>query len=47
MQAVTQGIRQGIRWTLLVVPKDVVYADDIGLLSDKHQVAHQKADRLS
>ena len=47
MRTATQGRRQAILWTLMTVPGDLDYADENGLLSSKHQDAHQKAGRLS
>ena len=47
MQTVTQGRCQLIQWTLMTVQEDLDYADNIGLLSSKHQDAQQKAERLS
>ena len=47
MRTVTQGRRQGIRWTLSTVLEDLDNADDIGLISNKYQDAQQKSERLS
>ena len=47
VRTVTQGRRQGIRWTLMTVLEGPDYTDDIGLLSSKHQDSQQKAERLS
>ena len=47
MRTVTQGRHQGIRWILMTVLRDLHYADDISILSSKHQDDQQKAERLS
>ena len=47
MRTVTQGRRQGILWILMTVLEDLDYADDISLLSSKHQEGLPKAERLS
>ena len=47
MRSVTQGRRLGIRWALFTVLEDLDYADDIGLLSNKHQDAQQIAEVFS
>ena len=47
MRTITQGRRQCIQWTLMTVLDNLDYADDIGLLSSKHQDAQQKSERLS
>ena len=37
MQNVTDGERQGLQWSLTSTLEDLDYADDIGLLSNRHQ----------
>ena len=37
MQNVTDGKRQGLHWSLTSTLEDLDYADDIGLLSNRHQ----------
>ena len=46
-RTVTNARRQGIHWTLMTVLEDLDYADDIGLLSCKHQDAQKSAKRPS
>ena len=46
MRCSTQGKRQGIQWTLTSVLEDLDYADDIGLLSHRHQDAQSKTESL-
>lgn len=47
MRNVTEGRRQGIQWTLTTVLEDLDYADDLGLLSSRHQDIQQKTETLS
>ncbi len=42
MRSVTRGKHQGIQWTLTSLLEDLDYADDLGLLSHKHQEIQQK-----
>ena len=47
MKNVTQGKRQGLQWTLTSVLEDLDYADDLGLLANRHQDIQHKTDHLS
>ena len=47
MRNVTDGRRQGLQWTLTSVLEDLDYADDLGLLSHRHQNIQQKTDLLN
>jgi len=47
MRNVTDGRRQGLQWTLTSVLEDLDYADDLGLLSHRHQDIQQKTDLLN
>ena len=47
MRNVTRDKRQGIQWTMTSVLEDLDYADDIGLLSQRHQDMQQKTKDLS
>ena len=47
MRRVTQDKKQGIQWTLTSVLEDLDYADDLGLLSSRHQDIQHKTDCLS
>ena len=46
LKQTTQGKRQGIQWTLSSVLEDIDYADDIALLSRRHQDAQAKTSGL-
>ncbi len=46
MRSITQGKSQGIQWTLTSLLEDLDYADDLGLLSHKHQDIQQKTEKL-
>jgi len=47
MRNVTDGRRQSLQWTLTSVLEDLDYADDLGLLSHRHQDIQQKTDLLN
>ena len=47
LRRVTEEKRQGIQWNLTSVLEDLDYADDVGLLSHRHQDIQQKIERLS
>ena len=47
MKRVTEEQRRGIQWTLLSSLEDLDYADDIALMSHRHQDIHQKTESLS
>ena len=47
MRRVTQDKRQGIQWTMTSVLEDLDYADDLGLLSSRHQDIQRKTEDLS
>ena len=47
MRQVTAGRRTGIQWTFTKQLEDLDYADDISLLSDRHQAAQEKLCRIA
>ena len=47
MRATTADTRRGIQWTLTTVLEDLDYADDLGLLSNKHKDAQEKVTLLA
>ena len=46
MRSTTKGKRTGIRWKFTTQLEDLDYADDIALLSSKHQHMQEKTERL-
>ena len=46
MRTVTDGKRKGLQWSLTTTLEDLDYADDIGLLSNRHQDIQAKSDSL-
>jgi peptidoglycan hydrolase CwlO-like protein len=46
MQQSTTGRRTGIQWTFTKQLEDLDFADDIALLSHKHQYAQEKLNRV-
>lgn len=47
MKNIKKGKRQGLQWTLTSILEDLDYADDLGLLSSRHQDIQQKTELLS
>jgi hypothetical protein len=47
MRETTKDKRREIQWTLTSVIEDLDFADDIGLLSNRHQDIQEKIQRLS
>ena len=43
----TKNGNRGIRWTLTSILEDLDYADDIGLLSNRHKNMQEKMDKLT
>ena len=46
MRNVTDGKRQALQWSLTSTLDDLDYADDIGLLSNRHQDIQAQSDSL-
>ena len=46
MHETTSEKKRGIRWTLAAVLEDLDYADDVGLLSSKHQDIQEKTNKF-
>ena len=47
MRRTTDGVKRGIQWGLLDQLEDLDFADDLGLLSTKHQDLQEKSTRLA
>lgn len=47
MKNITQGKKQRLQWRLPSILEDLDYADDLGLLSSRHQNIQQKTELLS
>ncbi|KAI0228948.1 putative uncharacterized transposon-derived protein F52C9.6 [Lamellibrachia satsuma] len=47
MIEITKNGNRGIRWTLTSILEDLDYADDIGLLSNRHKDMQEKMDKLT
>ncbi|KAH3841201.1 hypothetical protein DPMN_114659 [Dreissena polymorpha] len=47
MRRTTEGWRQGIQWTLILLLDDLDYADDIGLRASRNQDIKQKTQQLA
>ncbi len=47
MRRTTPGKKRGIQWTLTTTLEDLDFADDIGLLSNRHNDIQEKLDHLA
>ena len=47
MIEITKNGNRGFRWTLTSILEDLDYADDIGLLSNRHKDMQEKMDKLT
>ena len=47
MTEITKNGNRGIRWALTSILEDMNYADDIGLMSSRHNDMQEKMDKLT